>query len=153
MSAAPFDVSVIVARLKEAVPSLREVGLAADFASIQSINGFPTPCAYVLLPAEVAVPTVYGQAPRGDKLPVQQFAAVAFSVVIAARNVREQHGGQLNDELRLYLGETRKALMGFVPDVAGGRPCQFVRGDMQDYEAGVGVWADLYQTQHTIQNN
>jgi hypothetical protein len=77
---------------------------------------------------------------------------VTFGTVIAVRNYREQQGAQVADELVQVLAATRAALMGFVPDVDGARACQFIRGDLQDYSAGTALWADVYETQHSIGN-
>jgi hypothetical protein len=152
MSAAPFDVSSIVARLRSQAPALRQVGLAADFAALRSLQDFPAPCAYVILAAEQGLSQPQGHAPRGQQIRGRQIVKVTFGTVIAVRNYREQQGAQVADELVQVLAATRAALMGFVPDVDGARACQFIRGDLQDYSAGTALWADVYETQHSIGN-
>ncbi len=132
--------------------ALRQVGVAADYAAIKSLQDYPAPCAYVILARELGVPIVNGQAPRGSKLAVQQFVGVTFGIVLALRNVREQRGEQLVDEQTLIPWRDRAAIMGFVPDVPGARPCEFVQGDLKDYNAGTALWVDVYQTQHLIAN-
>lgn len=152
MSARPLDVGVIVDRLRSAVPStqLRSVGRAADYAAVRGPGDFPAPCAYVLLAAERPAAQPLGQAPRGTQVAVRQFVEATFGVVLVARNYREQGGDQVADELGALTEATRQALMGYVPDLEGARPCQLVRGDLLDYAAGVGVWADVYVTQHAV---
>lgn len=152
MSCAPFDVGVIVARLKASVPALRLVGLAAEFAAVRSLADFPAPCAYVVLASEQGTSKPTGHAPRGQQISVRQVADVSFGVVLVVRNYREQQGAQIADDLAAIVGSARAALMGYVPDVDGGRPCEFVRGDLQDYSAGVALWVDVYSTQHSIGN-
>ena len=152
MSNAPFDVGVIVARLESAVPALRAVGRAADYAAIRALPDFPAPCAYVILAAERAVSKPTGHAPRGQQISVRQVLEVNFGVALAVRNLREQQGEQVADELATFLAATRGALMGYVPDLDGARPCEFVGGDLQDYGAGTALWVDVYSTQHSIGN-
>jgi hypothetical protein len=152
MSAAPFDVSSIVARLRSCVPKLIDVGMAADYAAVQSLQDFRPPCAYVILASEQGALQPQGHAPRGQQVRGRQIVQVTFGVVLAVRNYREQKGAQVNDELREMLAATREALMGFVPDAEGARAIQFVRGDLMDYNAGTAIWADVYQTQHSIGN-
>jgi len=150
MSTAPFDVEPIKARLKALVPTLRQVGLAADFAAINSLQDFPAPCAYVILASETGISQPTGHAPRGQQVKQRQMVRVTFGVVLAVRNYREQHGGQVSEEFKTLLGASRDALMGFVPDADGARPCEFIQGDLRDYNAGCALWADVYQTQHSI---
>lgn len=152
MSAAPFDVSLIQARLSTSVQSLRSVGLAADYAAVRNLGDFPAPCAYVVLASERGITHPPGHSPRGQQVKVRQIVRVTFGVVLAVRNYREQRGEQLADELTTMLGATRQALMGFVPDLDGARPCEFVAGDLQDYDASTALWVDVYQTQHSIGN-
>lgn len=152
MSAAPFDVSLIAARLRAQVAALRQVGLAADYAAVRSLADFPTPCAFVVLANERGILKPTGHAPRGQQIKVRQIAIATFGVVLAVRNYREQRGEQLADELTTILEATRTALIGFVPDLDGARPCEFVAGDLQDYDASTALWVDVYQTQHSIGN-
>jgi hypothetical protein len=150
VSAAPFDTKVIQQRLRDKVPALRSVQGAADYAAITSLRDFAPPCAYVVLAGEKGTPTEPGYAPRGQVAQVDQMVQVAFGVVLVVRNYREQRGAQLADELSQMLAATRGALMGYVPDIAGSRACQFVQGDMHDYDASTALWVDVFQTQHSI---
>lgn len=150
MSALPLDMAPIAARLKQLVPALRLVGLLAEYASIRNLSDFPAPCGYVVLGNDVGAKNSPGHAPRGQVAKVGQMLTDTFAVIIAARNYREQHSGQLVDELRTLVGATRGALLGYVPDVPGARAIELIRGGLLEYDAGVAVWQDLYQTQHSI---
>ena len=150
MSAAPFDVSVIKERLRTLVPALRSVEGAADYAAVRSLQDYPAPCAYVVLAGETGAPNPPGNGIRGQQAKVSQMVAATFGVVLVARNYREQRGDQLTDEFQTLLAATRGAVIGFVPDVPGGRACQFVQGDLQDYDASTALWVDVFQTQHSI---
>ncbi len=152
MSAQPFDVRILQARLKQQVSQLRLVGLAADYAAITGLQDFPVPCSYVLLAAERGQPKPAGHAPAGQVAKVRQMTDVMFGVATAVRNYREDRGEQLADELRAIVGEVRAALIGYVPAVPGGRAIEFVSGELKDYDASTALWVDVFQTQHSIGN-
>jgi hypothetical protein len=151
MSATPFDVQPIIDRLQARVSVLRQVAGAADFASVSNLSDFPAPCAYVLLARELPdAPSPPGHAERGQQIPLQQRVPASFGVVVVARNYRAGRGAQMADELRTVLGQVRAALLGYVPDVAGARPCYLQRGELTRYDASTALWTDVYQTQHFI---
>ena len=150
MSAAPFDVRPFVARLSDGVPALRSVGLRADLAAVRSLKDFPAPCAYVLLAQERGTANPPGVAPPGRQVKVRQIAEASFGVLLAFRNYREQQGGQLADECSVLIEAVRQQLIGFVPALPAARPIQWVSGELIDYDASVGLWREVYQTQHSI---
>ncbi len=150
MSASPFDTGLVINRLREQVPALRSVQGAADYAAITGLSDFPAPCAYVVLASESGEGQDAGYAPRGQMVPTSQMVKAAFGVVLVVRNYREQRGAQLKDEMNTMINAVRGALIGYVPDLPGARACQFVRGDLQDYDAATALWVDVYQTQHSI---
>lgn len=153
MSAAPFDVAAVVARIKDAVPGLRQVGRAADYASVRALGDFPAPCAYVLLAREKADKYVSGHATPGTSVPVAQPTHVTFGVIVAVRNYRESGAGaQGADELRETLGAIRGALLGWVPALPGALPCELVQGDLKEYDRGTTLWSDVYQTRHILRS-
>lgn len=147
MSSAPFDHNLVIARLKDQVPELQEVGGAADLASIQKLRDFRTPSAFVILAVETPVPRQSG-APGAA---TRQMVQVQFGVVVAVRNYRDSKGQAAADDLRPELGRVRDALIGWVPPgLTGARDCQLVQGKVIDYDTDTLVWTDLYQTQHSI---
>lgn len=150
MSAQPFDVRIIQARLKVEVPESRLIGLSADYAAVTSLADFLAPCGYVLLANERGEPKPPGHAPAGQVAHTRQMASARFGVAWAVRNYREDRGDQLADELRRIVGMGRAALIGFVPAVPGGRAIQWVSGQMQDYDASTALWVDVFETQHSI---
>ena len=152
MSTEPFDLRPIQERLRTTVPSLRSVQGAADYAAITGLRDFPVPCAYVVLAKEQGAPQPPGNAVRGQVMPVSQSVEVAFGVVLVVRNYREQRGDQVADELRQYIGLVRQALIGYVPDVQGARACQFIQGELLDYDASMALWVESYKTQHSIRS-
>ena len=151
MSAKPFDISHVVKRLNDHAPALRLVGQRGDYSQVRSLGSFPTPCAYVLLAVERPVQTRTGASVAGKQHPLAQVVNVGFAVVMAFRNYRGlSTGDELRDELRDTVGEVRDALLGWTPPVNGGRQCQLLAGDLDDFDDTVAVWIDKWDTQHII---
>ena len=151
---APFDTGLIETRLRDALVGagqpLRQVAGAADYRAVKALKDFPAPCAYVVLDNEAMQPHPAGNAPRGVQVAMGQIVPVVFGVAIAVRNYREQRGAQMKDGLRDVVGRVRGRLLGWVPDVRGGRPCRLQRGYVDDYDDATLLWIDMYQTQHSI---
>ena len=151
-NSAPFDVKLVIARLQPlvlkpaqvvaGVPFLRQVRGSADYAAIQKISDFIAPEAFVLLARERG----------GQKAGVsRQPAAVTFGVVTAARNYSEPRGMAAGDDVSPLVGAIRDLLIGWPPGVeSGGRPIEWVQGDVLDYDKGTLLWRDIFKTQHFI---
>ena len=155
MSAAPFNVGLVIARLHARVPKtedgLRHVGGRADYASVRRLGDFPAPAAYVLLAKERGVRTEHGMSFPGEQHPIAQAMKVTFAVVTAVRNYRQLEGDELRDELQERSGLVRDQLLGWTPDVLGGSACELLAGDLGAYDNAVALWTDLFSTQHIIQ--
>lgn len=147
MSSEPFDIDLVIARLKSQVPTLRNVRGAADYASIKQFSDFVPPEAFVLLARERGV-----EAPGNSRQP----ARVLFGVIVVARNYREQRGKPALDAATPLVGQVRDALIGWIPQdgngvpVRGGRGCQWSQGDVMDYDQATLLWSDVFSTQHFI---
>lgn len=151
MLATPFDVQPVIARLQQLVPAstLRQVGGAADYASVKALANFVPPCAYVLLAREKGQPHRSGTATPGQQTHLAQEALVTFGIVTCVRNYREQQGAQSQDALLSVLGAIRGALLGWLPDGAS-QPISLLQGDLLQYDAGNTLWADVFRTNHVI---
>ena len=90
MSFAPFDTSLIVERLRSAVPDLHRIGGAADYGAVEKLSGFRTPSAYVIFAEEDNT----GRVPTSPGVCAQE-SAVQFGVVLALRHYAEQRVEQL----------------------------------------------------------
>ena len=153
MSAAPFDVGQVIDRLRTRVDKkdLRLVASRADYGSVRNLGDFPAPAAYVLLAKEKGRSTRDGLSIPGEQHAIAQVMDVQFAVVLAVRNYRQLEGEALRDELRDRARLVRNQLLGWTPDVPGGRACQLLGGDLGAYDAAVALWTELYSTQHIIQ--
>lgn len=147
MSAAPFDTRLIETRIQEAVTLPRFlVAGAATYAAVQNLQGFVSPSAYVLRAKESGPSEAPGAAHRAGR----QVAVVQFGVAVVGRNYRDQTGAAAADDIDLLVGAIRACLIGWAPAVNGGRPVQWLQGDLLDYDQQRALWLDVFQTQHFI---
>lgn len=155
MSAQPFDVGLVIARLRARAvhkDGLRLVEGRGAYAKVGSLREFATPCAYVLLAKETAMKTEASVSIPGEQHDLGQTMQVGIGIVMAFSNYRGlQDGDELRDELNAQVGAVRSHLLGWTPDVNGGRQLRLIGGDLEDYDANVALWADRWQTQHFIQ--
>jgi hypothetical protein len=142
VSSAPFAISAVIDRLRTQCPAFQLVEGAAEYAAIQSLSEFRPDSAYVLLSRERGT----GEPPRVGR----QAAIVTFGVVIAVQNFRDRIGGEAIGDISPLIGQARAAIMGWTPTVNGGRPCQWLQGDVLDFDNSTLLWADVFQTQHFI---
>lgn len=153
MSAKPFDTRLVIARMQPLVATnaLRKIGTRGDYANVRSLQDFPAPCAYVMLARERGQTTKTGASFPGRQSKLAQLMNANFGVVMAFRNHRGLEGDELRDELSDQIGEVRERILGWTPEVAGGRACQLVQGDLTDYDHATAIWTDVWNTQHIIQ--
>jgi hypothetical protein len=142
VSSAPFDVQLVIERLRARVPALQHVDGASAYAAVKSLADFRTPCAYVLLANE---------RPAGDmgRAGTQQTTAT-FGVVLAVRSYRDMRGEAAMDDASPLIGEIRQQIINWIPPVQGGKPCRWQQGDVLDYDATTLLWCDVFATEHFI---
>ena len=145
MSFAPFDTSLIVERLRSAVPDLHRIGGAADYGAVEKLSGFRTPSAYVIFAEEDNT----GRVPTSPGVCAQE-SAVQFGVVLALRHYAEQRGEQMQDEARRLIAQVRTALIGHRPQPKGATAIGWQSGKVLDYSASVLLFADVYRLTHTM---
>ncbi|TQI78701.1 hypothetical protein FHU10_1258 [Serratia fonticola] len=147
MSSGPFDVSPIIDRLRDLVGSnkpLRLVGNVAEYTQLTNLTNATTPSAYVLLGKET---------PNDVSAGSRQSVRVVFGVVTV---VRAQSSNVTNIEsarvlLNPVVGAIRDSVIGWrIPGVPGIRAISWMGGETLDFQNGVLVWMDMYQTQHFI---
>ena len=141
----PFDTGLIVQHLRQQVPELHFVGGAADYAAVRELVSFRSPSAYVVFAEEKNT----GKVPATPCVTVQE-VQVGFGVVLALRHYSEQLGEQMQQEARRLIGASRIALIGHKPASQGAAPVAWVSGKVLDYDAGVLLFADLYQLHNTL---
>lgn len=142
MTSGPFNIQRVIERLRAQVPDFQSVEGAAQYAAITSLGEFRQGSAYVLLARERSD----GEQPKAGR----QRVLVTFGVVIAVRNYRDQVGGESIEAISPLIAQTRAALMGWIPPVSGGRACQWLQGDVLDFDDSTLLWSDVFQTQHFI---
>ena len=146
MSFEPFDTSLIVDRLRQQVPDLHAVGGAADYGAVKELRAFRTPSAYVIFAEEDNT----GKVPTSPGVCAQE-SSVQFGVVLALRHWRETRGEQMQDDMRVLVGQVRAALIGHKPAQQGVRAIGWQSGKVLDYDAGTLLFADVYQLHYVMQ--
>lgn len=143
---APFDTELVAQRLRQRVPELHSVGGAADYAAVKELASFRTPSAYV----------IFAEEDNTGKVPASVGCASAevraqFGVVLALRHYAPARGEQMQAQARQLVGQVRAALMGHKPAHPGARVIGWLSGRVLDYDAGVLLFADLYQIHRVMQ--
>lgn len=142
MTSGPFSIQLVIDRLRAQVPDFQSIEGTAQYAAITSLREFRPDSAYVLLARERGD----GEQPKAGR----QRVLATFGVVIAVRNYRDQVGGESIEAISPLIAQTRAALMGWIPPVNGGRACQWLQGDVLDFDDSTLLWSDVFQTQHFI---
>lgn len=145
MNFEPFDTGLIVQRVREQVSALHLVGGAADYAAVKELAAFRTPSCYVIFAEERNT----GKVPPAPCTTIQESVA-QFGVVLALRHYKELRGEQMHQEARALIGAVRTALIGWRPPAPGARSVSWLSGKVLDYDAGVLLYADLYELPYML---
>lgn len=142
----PFDMQLIIDRIREAGPKLQMLGGAADFAAVENIRGFRSPSAFVIAaeesPGDISMRHAGGST----------HAEVYFGIAIAVTNFGDIRGGKTTGEARQTIGGIRSALLGWTPPaLPGARPVEWRGGMVLEYSQSILLWADKFKTQHFLQ--
>jgi hypothetical protein len=143
MTTGPFDVGLIIARLKANVAQFKLVQGCADLATAIAAGGPPqSPCAYVLLAAETS-PQSYG-----SNEVHRQSVRTTVSVVLAVRNYRTAElGAQVTDDLVAIIRATRGAICGWQPgQLYSG--FDFTGGRLENYTNATAWWQEAYSVNY-----
>lgn len=148
MAFEPFDTGLIAQRLRAQVADLHAVGGAADYAAVKELAGFRTPSAFVIFAEERNT----GKLPAAPCVTAQESVA-QFGVVLALRHYKELRGEQMHQDARRLIGACRAALIGHRPPARGARVVGWLSGKVLDYDAGVLLYADLYELSYLLHSD
>lgn len=144
----PLNLQPVTNRLKDVLgANIKDIGSAADYASIKELRGFVTPSAYVVLADEQPLPTQLDRPGRKRK---RQKVVATFGVILAVRNYRTQNGEAALAEASPLIGQVRNALIGWTHDPVQMAELKWERGGVLDYDASTLLWLDVYNTIHSI---
>lgn len=140
----PFDIGLVIERLKAGTQLLKSVQGAAELATALQAGAPQTPTAYVLLAMESA-PDTYGSSESHV-----QTVRVIINVVFAVRNYRTADLGiQVKDDLNGVIAEARGLLLGWAPgnefsgfDLKGGK--------LESYTNATVWWNEAYQLSYFV---
>ncbi|WP_347253457.1 phage tail terminator protein [Leminorella grimontii] len=140
-----FSEPLIIKRLRETLPDLREITGAAGLAQIQEEN-IPAPAAYVLYLGDSisATPAATGGIQARQQFVTQLWAVVVVVYYADGRGM----GEEINSEAGPYLSRVIEALSGWKPEIGS---CPPVRRHPQQlpaqYEDGYGFFPLVFQVQ------
>ncbi|MFP2263669.1 phage tail terminator protein [Citrobacter braakii] len=141
MSSEPFNIGLIVERLRSLTPvPLSFLGTIVEYSQVTELSGFAVPGAYVLMGPERGVP---GKGCRA------QVAEATFGVAVAVRNYSPGADG-LTHEISPLIGQIRDQLIGWIPGKLSTTGIQWVKGDILDYDGSTLLWMDTFQVNHII---
>ena len=135
-----LDLTPYIARLREQMPQLQEVGGAAEFDRVLSKHAVP-PSAYVIYLGGRAQP----ESARCAGVHRQQVAAT-FEVFICERNVADVFGAEAEADMRPLREGVLKALTGWTPDPACLEPLDRTTDRLWVFDQGVIWWRLAFAT-------
>lgn len=142
MNSNPFNLLLVIDRLKPLMPKpVSVIGSVIEYNKITDLSGFTTPALYVVPASEVGKPNQGVGHQRAD---------VIFGVIVVVQNYQYSNISPMLHEKDPLIGLVRDQLMGWVPDVPGGRGVEWLRGDVLDYNSSALVWLETYQTAQFI---
>ena len=145
MSTLPFDIDMVIDRLRGSAPGFRRVGRAASVADIRQREDLATPGAYVLPPTE----TANAKGPTTGKTTAVD---ARFSVAIVVARYRERKTPNPEQRLSELIGQVRAALMGWTAP----SPAQYATapvfdgGALADEDTSTVIWVDTWRLTHAM---
>lgn len=132
-------IAAVIDRLRRAVPELRLVEGAVEYAALKA----PPPAAR--RPAAYVMPL--GAEPGGNQLAtgIRQRVQETVGVVILTGNLRDARGGAAVEDLEHLFRVVRAMLVGWVPE-PGYEAMQLGPARLLDFEAGVVAWQESFTT-------
>jgi hypothetical protein len=142
----PFNITAVMERIKAAQLGFRDVAGAAEFDAAAKMPSPQTPAAFVLLAKEVA-----GAKQGGSSVHVQA-VDVVFSVVIAARNYRQdQRGTAQSTDLQALITALRTCLVNWTPDgYAQITAVDAKGGQLASYDQATVWWMESFAVRYWI---
>jgi hypothetical protein len=134
-----FDPQLVIARLKDQVSALKEVGGAVDFAAAIESGVKQTPAAFVVELAD---------RPARNSLAtsaMSQSNESRFGVIFAVQNLRDARGEQARADLRTLRLAVLTALLNWQPD-PDFDPCEYGGGRLLQFANLVLWWQDDFIT-------
>lgn len=134
-------IAALIARL-DALPVLKLVSGAADFATAAEAKPLALPAAY-LLPLQ--------EQPGANQLSmaVAQVVTASFGIALAIANVADAKGRAALADLAAVRAAVGPALLGWAPN-EDCTPLEYAGGALLGFKSGVLWWQDVYVTQFVI---
>jgi hypothetical protein len=140
-----FNAELIQDRLRDPQFTFEKVSGAAEYSAVERIGSFRHNTLFVVVDKERSKST---DKPANLKKAVSE---ITFGIIAVGRNYRDTTGAAALPDIGPVIGRVRKAIMGWTP--AGcSSACQWLEGNVLDYDKTNLLWLDVFTTSYTIGN-
>lgn len=140
-----FNAELIQERLRDPELKFANVAGAAEYAAVERVGSFRHNTLFVVVSKE------RNKSPGKPAASKRAIAEVTFGIISVGRNYRDTTGAAALQDVGPVIGRVRKAILGWLP--AGClEPCQWLEGNVLDYDKTNLLWLDVFTTSYTIGN-
>lgn len=140
-----FNAELIQERLRDSQFAFEKVSGAAEYSAVERIGSFRHNTLFVVVSKE------RNKSPGKPAASKRAIAEVTFGIISVGRNYRDTTGAAALQDVGPVIGRVRKAILGWLP--AGClEPCQWLEGNVLDYDKTNLLWLDVFSTSYTIGN-
>lgn len=140
-----FDSQLIIEHLKKSEFGFKKVEGAAEYAGVERVGSFVQNTLFVVMTKE------RNKSPDKSAISKKAIADVTFGVISVGRNYRDSTGAAALNDIGPVIGRVRKAVLGWLPPGCL-TPCQWLEGNVLDYDKTNLLWVDVFTTSYTIGN-
>ncbi len=140
-----FNAELIQERLRDPQFNFAKVEGAAEYSGVERIASFRHNTLFVVVSKERNKSL---DKPAALKRAIVE---VTFGIISVGRNYRDTTGAAALQDIGPVIRRVRKAIFGWTP--AGcTAPCQWVEGNVLDYDKTNLLWLDVFTTSYVIGN-
>lgn len=140
-----FNAELIQERLRHPQFNFAKVEGAAEYSGVERIASFRHNTLFVVVSKE------RNKSAEKSAASKRAIAEVTFGIISVGRNYRDTTGEAALQDVGPVIGRVRKAVLGWTP--AGClTPCQWLEGNVLDYDKTNLLWLDVFTTSYTIGN-
>lgn len=140
-----FNAELIQQHLQNPDFNFAKVEGAAEYAAVERISSFRQNTLFVVVSKE------RNKSPDKSAMSKRAIAEVTFGIISVGRNYRDTTGAAALQDIGPVIGRVRKAILGWTPEGCL-TPCQWLEGNVLDYDKTNLLWLDVFTTSYTIGN-
>lgn len=140
-----FNADLIQQHLRKPEFQFANVEGAAEYAAVERIGSFRQNSLFVVVSKE------RNKSPDKPAALKRAIAEVNFGIISVGRNYRDNTGAAALQDIGPVIGRVRKAILGWTPEGCI-TACQWLEGNVLDYDKTNLLWLDIFTTSYTIGN-